>query len=39
MATRVVFKGIYVFKGYDTNEAEEMNSICRDILERWAKLT
>lgn len=33
MATRVVLKGMYVFKGYDTIEAEEMNSIHRDILE------
>lgn len=25
MAARVVFKGMYVFKGYDTNRVEEIH--------------
>lgn len=34
MATRVVFKGIYVFMGNDTNEAEEMHPVHEDSLGR-----
>ena len=34
MAARVVFKGMYVFKGYDTNRVEEIRG---DQVERQAK--
>lgn len=34
MAASVVFKGVYVFKGYDTNRVEEIRG---DQVERQAK--
>lgn len=37
MATSGVFKGTYVFKGYDTNEAEKMNPVHGDNLGGQAK--
>lgn len=37
MATRVVFKGMYVFKGSDTNQAEAKTSVHGDNLGTQAK--
>lgn len=37
MAIRVVFKGMYVFKEYDTDEVEEMNPVHEDNVGRQAK--
>lgn len=39
MATSGVFKGMHVYKGYDTNEAEEMNPVHGDNLGRQARST
>lgn len=39
MATIVVFKGMYISKGYDTNKVEEMNPIHGNKVERQAKPT
>ena len=39
MATRVVFERMYIFKGHDTSEAEEVNSIHGDNLGKQGKPT